>query len=169
MTDDYVRVREVLTRAVARVCPRHLANQREDIVQNALVRILEIQRGGEQNGIRTTSYLWRAAYTATVDEIRRLSRRREVVLANTNPDGPALEVPSSPVDEETKRHLGLEIRHCLGRLAVPRRRAVGLHLLGFRAEEATRVLGGDLKHVRNLTYRGLSDLRACLESRGIRP
>jgi len=166
MFDDATRLREVLVRAVARVCPPHLAAQRDDIVQNALMRVLEITRRGEQNAVRTSSYLWQAAYTATIDEIRRLSRRKEVAL-DAQPDRTAIEAPRH--DEEQRHQIGLEIRDCLGRLAPPRRRAVGLYLLGFQAEESARVLGSKVKHMQNLTYRGLADLRRCLESKGIRP
>jgi len=161
MTDDPTQLREVLVRAVARVCPPFLASQREDIVQNALMRVLPgIGRPGEQDPIRTSSYLWQAAYTATMDEIRRRSRRKEVALEESAADRPA-----GASDPE----LGLEIRDCLERLAPPRRRAVGLHLFGFHAEEAARALGQDVKHMQNLTYRGLADLRRCLEAKGIRP
>jgi len=63
--------------------------------------------------------------------------------------------------------LGLGIRDCLTRLAEQRRAAVLLHLEGFRAEEVSRVLGWDLKRIRNLTYRGLADLRRCLADKGL--
>jgi RNA polymerase sigma-70 factor, ECF subfamily len=161
LTDDAERLREVLVRAVARVCPPSLAAQREDIVQNALLRVLpEMRRSSEQEPVRTSSYLWKAAYTSMVDEIRRRTRRREVAL-----EPEAVERPASKPDP----HLGLEIRDCLGRLVPPRRRAVGLYLFGFEAEESARVLGWRVKQLQNLTYRGLADLRRCLESKGIRP
>ena len=65
--------------------------------------------------------------------------------------------------------LGVGIRDCLGGLAEPRRLAVLLHLEGFRAEEASRVLHWDVKRVQNLIYRGLADLRRCLEGKGLVP
>ena len=159
--NDAEQLRDVLVRAVARVCPAWLQSQREDIVQNALMRVLPgLGRVGEQEPVRTSSYLWQAAYTATMDEIRRRSRRKEVALEDSVADRPA---------QGTDPELGLEIRDCLTRLAPPRRRAVGLHLLGFHAEETARVLGFGTKQVQNLTYRGLADLRRCLEAKGIRP
>ena len=166
MDSDPKRLREVLVRAVARVCPRHLRAQQDDIVQNALMRVLEIQSRGEQNAVRTSSYLWQAAYTATIDEIRRRSRRKEVALDDTSADGP---VQTAQVDEEERHRIGLEIARCLERLAPPRRHAVGLYLFGFQAEESARVLGWNVKRAQNLCYRGLADLRRCLESKGVRP
>ena len=153
-------------RAVARVCPPALRSQQDDIVHNAMVRVLEIVRRGEQNAPRTSSYLWQVAYTATIDEIRRLSRRKEVALDALATDGPA--EPARDGGEE-QQQIGLEIRDCLARLARPRRHAVGLYLFGFDAEESARVLGANVKRAQNLTYRGLADLRRCLEAKGIRP
>jgi RNA polymerase sigma-70 factor, ECF subfamily len=150
-----------LRAAVARACPGDLAAQREDLVQVALVRVLERERADEQNTVRTASYLWRVAFSVTADELRR--RRSEAGRAqgtDMRPDG--VQEASTPGPE-----LGLGIRECLSRLPEPRRMAVLLHLQGFRAEEATRVLHWNLKRVQNLTYRGLADLRQCLSSKGL--
>jgi RNA polymerase sigma-70 factor (ECF subfamily) len=150
-----------LRAAMARACPAELASQREDLVQAALVRVIERERGSEQNVIRTASYLWRMAFTATADELRR--RRSEAVRRQVT-DMDTAEPPeaSTPGPE-----LGLGIRDCLSRLAEPRRLAVVLHLQGFRAEEAMRILKWDVKRVQNLTYRGLADLRQCLSEKGL--
>ena len=166
---DYDRIRGVLERAVARVCPRQMAGQREDIVQAAMLRVLEAGRRREQNGIRTTSYLWQVAYTTTIDEIRRSSRRKEVALEEGREEHPAFAVQPGLAVEAERRHLGLEIQDCLARLIEPRRLAAILHLHGFRADESALALGWNVKRVQNLTYRALADLRRCLESKGIRP
>jgi RNA polymerase sigma-70 factor (ECF subfamily) len=65
---------------VRRVCPPWLSAQADDIVQVAVLRVVEIARRGEGTGGFRSSYLWRVAYSVTVDEIRRLRRRREVGL-----------------------------------------------------------------------------------------
>jgi RNA polymerase sigma-70 factor (ECF subfamily) len=44
-----------------------------------------------------------------------------------------------------------------------RRTAVTLHLQGFRTGEVAAALGWTEKQAENLVYRGLADLRACLE------
>ena len=168
MTDkELARLRAVLSAAVARVCPRRLAHLREDIVQAAILRVIESQRRSEQPGIRTASYLWKVAYTAMVDELRRVDRRREVPME----DGLLENPPDAAVSahDASDRHLGIEIRDCIARLIEPRRVSVVLHLLGFQAEEAALSLGWGLKRLRNLTYRGLADLRRCLEAKGLKP
>jgi len=149
-----------LRAAVAHSCPAELASQREDLVQAALLRVLEHERAGEHNVVRTASYLWRVAFSAAADELRR--QRSEVGRRSMSADLREPKEASVPGPE-----LGLGIRDCLTRLAEQRRAAVLLHLEGFRAEEVSRVLGWDLKRIRNLTYRGLADLRRCLADKGL--
>jgi RNA polymerase sigma-70 factor (ECF subfamily) len=166
---ELARIRTVLAAAVAKVCPRRLSHLREDLVQAAMIRVIESQRRTEQPGIRTASYLWKVAYTAMVDEMRRVDRRKEVSMEDRGSDGPSGEVLAGSTGGESLQHLGIEIRDCISRLIEPRRASVVLHLYGFQAEEAARSLGWNLKRVRNLTYRGLADLRRCLESKGLKP
>jgi RNA polymerase sigma-70 factor, ECF subfamily len=150
-----------LRAAVARACPAERSSSREDLVQSALVRVIEREQADEKNTVRTASYLWRVAFTAAADELRRRrSEDRKSERADMQPG--QLSEATSPGPE-----LALAIRDCLARLAEPRRLAVLLHLQGFRAEEAERVLRWNLKRVQNLTYRGLADLRECLDGKGL--
>ncbi len=166
---DLEAIRGTLARAVARVCPAALAAQREDIVQAALIKVADLLRRGEHNEIRTSSYLWQAAYSATVDEIRRVNRRREVALEALEAVDTFRTATPDPERRAEASELGDAIRACLARLIRPRRLAVALHLFGFVGEEAGRILGWNLKRVRNLVYRGLADLRACLTVKGVTP
>jgi RNA polymerase sigma factor (sigma-70 family) len=166
---DLDRIRAALLRAVARACPAALASHRDDIVQAALLRVTAVLRSGEHEGIRHASYLWRAAYTATVDELRRATRRREVSLEEAEAVADLATRAPDPEAETAGREVAAAIRACLVRLIRPRRLAVTLHLYGFAAAEASRVLRWDVKRVHNLTYRGLDDLRRCLEAKGVRP
>ena len=56
-----------------------------------------------------------------------------------------------------------------GRLVLPRRLAVTLHLQGHTVPEAGSLLGWNAKRAENLVYRGLADLRDCLAGKGVRP
>ena len=152
---------ETLRLAVARAFPRAPEAQREDLVQTALLRVLERERGDEQNPVRTASYLWRVAFNVTASELRK--RRSEASLMHE------VAVVDVGTQEESASEpgLGLAIRDCLSSLAEPRRMAVQLHLEGFRAEEASRVLHWNVKRVQNLMYRGLANLRQCLERKGL--
>ncbi len=75
---DLAELRRHLLEAVGRICPCWLADAREDIVQTALTRVTWI--ANERNEPLGRPYLWRAAFMATVDEIRRRQRRRESSL-----------------------------------------------------------------------------------------
>jgi RNA polymerase sigma-70 factor (ECF subfamily) len=157
-------LRRILTRAVARVCPPDLASQKDDLVQSAVLRVLEIESRREADVSFAASYLWRVAFTVVVDEMRR--RRRSALLAATPDDEQAREegqaVPPRP-------DLARAIEDCLQRLAEARRLAVLLWLQGFQAPDAMRILRWPVKRVRNATFRGIQDLRSCLQGKGVRP
>ena len=166
---DLERMRAVIERAVARACPRRFADRRQDIVQAALLKVLEIHRRGEADAASKPSYLWQVAHSATVDEIRRVARRREVPLDPPDSPGSAAATLASPSDDIARRDLGREIQDCLERLDEPRRLAASLHLHGFSAAEAAVALRWSLSRARNLVFRGIGDLRRCLEGKGIHP
>jgi len=63
--------------AVRKSCPPYLANQAEDIAQNVLLQLLKKIKKNEGNPTFSSMYLLKAAHGATVDEIRRRSRRKE--------------------------------------------------------------------------------------------
>ena len=170
--NDYVRLREELEKAVRRICPPWLADKREDLVQLALMRLLEIERrsvtAGEKNRELAPSYLWRVATTAMIDEIRRRRRRREVEIDDTIEGGLASGAPGAAQVLEG-REAGRALRDCLQAMAESRRLAVTLHLQGYPVAEAAGLLDWAVKKVYNLVHRGLHDLRDCLGAKGIQP
>jgi RNA polymerase sigma-70 factor, ECF subfamily len=168
---DYEKVRRDLARAVARLCPHWLVDQRDDLVQAAVMRVMQVSSRrtteGEGNTPLGASYLYKAAYSALVDEIRRVRRRRETGLEDQTVE-PTAE-PADPERQAASRQIGAGIADCLTRLADDRRLAVTLYLQGHSVPESARVLGWAAKRTENLVYRGLTDLRGCLESKGMRP
>jgi RNA polymerase sigma factor (sigma-70 family) len=142
--------RRVLERVVRGRCFGLLASAREDLVQSAMVRILERSRT-EDFGTRGASYFWKVAQSVVVDELRRLGRERRL----------AEDVPKErqswrdPVD-------GIQLRRCVERLEERRRLAVTLHLSGLRIPEVARAGNWTEKTAENLIYRGLQDLRTFL-------
>lgn len=166
---DLDRLRAQLMRAVQRVCPAWLSAQREDIVQAALLRVLNSLKERESNPRLPASYIWKAAYSVTVDEIRRARRRPEVPLEELPPAESVAGATAGPYDVQVLRELGAAIRECLTRLGEARRVAVGFHLMGHKVGEMVTLLGWDEKRLRNLLSRGLADLRCCLSERGLQP
>lgn len=167
--DRYSELRSGLERAVARICPPWLADEREDLVQVALTRVLEIERRSEGERRFASSYLWRVAYSTLVDEIRRVRRRQEVPLEDEAGAGAMAAERPGPRDRATGGEIARGLRECLARMVRPRRLAVTLHLQGHTVPEAARLLGWGAKRTDNLVYRGLADLRRCLVSMGLTP
>ncbi len=153
-------VREDLVRAVRRVCPRWLAQDAEDLVQEALIRVWQALRGSAETP--NASYLYRAAYTTVVDEIRRRRRR----LEGDERGEQALDTLAAAGDLRRDVAIGEGITRCLERQNEDRRRALTLFLLGNSIEATARLLGGPAKRAENLIYRGLRHLRDCLAELG---
>jgi RNA polymerase sigma-70 factor (ECF subfamily) len=163
---DFESIRRRLTISVRRVCPRWLADRADDIVQEAMLRVLGQSKKNEQSWEPPASFLWKVAYSATVDEIRRLRRRREsgAEMAELEREGPIER--DGPYRASASAELADALGACLAGLREARRLVVGLHLLGHDHAESVARCGWPSKRVRNLLYRGLADLRACLTAKG---
>jgi RNA polymerase sigma-70 factor (ECF subfamily) len=170
-SDPAAELRSILLRAVRRACPRWLADRAEDLAQAAVIRVLEARREGE--GPFPASYLYKVAYTTLIDEIRRLRRRPEVPWEDdadeAGPSGPPRAETPDPLSALAAAEVGQAIEGCLAQLAEPRRLAVTLHLQGHSVPEAAALLGWEEKRTENLVYRGMAELRRCLDSRGVAP
>jgi RNA polymerase sigma-70 factor (ECF subfamily) len=169
---DVTALRHDLTRAVARVCPTWLAAQRDDLVQTAVMRVIQrFQRHEPTNeGVApyTSSYLYKVAHSVLVDEIRRVRRRQETDLDGQGVDQLPV-TTADPVRMAESAEIGQGIRCCLAQMKLERRLAVTLYLQGHTVPEAARILDWPHKRTENLVYRGLADLRACLTCKGIEP
>jgi RNA polymerase sigma-70 factor, ECF subfamily len=166
----HAKLRRRLEQALGSLCPRWLADRKEDLVQAAVMRIMDLERRSEGKMILSASYLRRVAHSTLVDEIRRLQRRREVPLEID--EGPRFDLPTRAPTPERRAEAGqiaAGIRECLCRLVESRRRAVTLYLMGHSVPEAAELLSWSVKRTENLVYRGLADLRQCLSSKGLDP
>ncbi len=161
---DFEDIRVVLVRCVRKTAPRHLWGDVDDIVQKAMVRLMTKAKKEETEEF-ATSYLWKVAHNAVIDELRSRSRRREV--PNENVDEP------SAADDPERRVLDAEVGDaivdCLRRLNEDRRLAVSLYLQGHSLAETAGMLAWPSKRTENFVYRGLGALRECLRSKGIAP
>jgi RNA polymerase sigma-70 factor (ECF subfamily) len=159
--------REFLRKQVSRYCPPWLRDRVDDIVQVAWLRLDEAGRKRERNRDPGPSLMSRVAYCATVDEIRRHRRRREV------PVGEEHEMPAArqvdPARAAGAREIGRAIQGCLTGLLPGRRLAVALYLQGHTSPETGAILGWTLKRAENMIFRGLADLRRCLAGKGVTP
>jgi RNA polymerase sigma-70 factor (ECF subfamily) len=164
---------EILRRRVIAAVRRNgrpwLAGQAEDIVQTVLTQLVTSLRKSEQTKTFSSIYLEKAVYGATVDEIRRLRRRREVAVGNEDALVQSPDPVAGPERQAGSREIARGIQDCLVRLARSRRLAVTLHLHGWTLQETARRLGWSSKRAANLVYRGMADLRLCLSKKGLRP
>jgi len=158
-----------LRRTVLRLCPSSLGVVADEIEQDARIRLWRALRR-ERNIEQPASYLYRVAAAAAIDAVRRVRARREDQFAIA-PDGDMAE--ACPAAERTPEQLvgdselAQRIRAALSALPVNRRRAVALHLRGYTSVEIGRLLGWTEPKARNLTYRGLQDLRVRLNADGL--
>ncbi|MEM1182727.1 MAG: RNA polymerase sigma factor [Acidobacteriota bacterium] len=168
---EYGEILARLERVMGRVCPPWLADQREDLVQLAALKVMEIHRSRGPETELSLSYFWRVAHSVVIDEVRRARRRREAPLESEpgRPQAPSQRPDADPERRARSGQLATEIWDCLGRLVEPRRLAVTLHLQGLAAAESAARLGFKTKKVYNLVHRGLDDLRHCLRQKELAP
>ena len=163
-----------LRNTIARICPKELGLQFNDIQQEArlqLWRVIESEREISHPG----SYIYRIAVSVTLKAIERARARREeqlhLVEYDDEPGIPsellATDPRESPDALAERKQLIETIERALARLAENRRLAVGLYLKGMSTQEVADLLGWSEPKARNLTYRGLKDLRKQLRVEGI--
>ena len=159
-------LRRALAVAVARVCPSWMAQEREDLVQTALLKIAS-RIGGKATSEVNASYLWKTAYSVTLDEIRRARWRFERSMKDSALGDGRLDTGPDPERAASSREICLHVRACLQRLAASRRRAVLMRLAGYSHDSAAQRLGMTEKQIANYVHRGMQDLRRCLQAKGV--
>lgn len=165
-------LRRRIQSVVRRVCPGWLLGDVEDVTQNALLKVVEVlRRKGDRNPALAPSYLWRVAYTCTVDAIRsrRQARQREVSMETTTEPRAQPAPDPDPERRSSGSEIGRGIEDCLARLVRPRRLAAMLYLQGHTAPEIGRLMHWTPAKSNNLVHRGIADLRRCLEGKRLGP
>jgi RNA polymerase sigma-70 factor (ECF subfamily) len=157
-----------LRRTLARLHPRGLPIDVDDVEQEVLVKLWKVLQS-EREIEDLPSYIYRIASTTTIDAMRKARSRRESVsteeLGELTHQGAG--VGRSPEELAASALLLRRIQGVLGELPENRRRAVALHLQGFTTKEVADLLGWREPKARNLVYRGMKSLRAALKERGI--
>lgn len=164
--EESQKLRDALVKAVARVCPSWLRDQREDMVQVGMMRVYDVVRRSETPKELSPFYLKKVAHSAMVDEIRRTTRRQETPLEE-------LEIEQRTAEPDPERHVaGREtmtaVRGCLQDLLPGRRAAVTLFIQGHQVGQIAELLSWGTKQAKNFLYRGLDDLRKCLAMKGVK-
>lgn len=165
---DLEHLRPILARLVRTICPTWLSGQRDDLVQNACLRILRKTTGAKEFQLSGTSYLWKVAHSVVIDEIRHRRRRPEAELDGLGTAEP-ISPGTAPEDSVSAADVRNAIHQGVKQLAESRRSAVLLYLYGFSLKESATILGWNPKQVDNQRYRGLMELREYLRERGHEP
>jgi len=165
-----------LRQTIARICPKDMGIQFDDIEQEARLRLwraIEAEREINFHG----SYIYRIAVSVTINAIRRAKARREEQLRLAGDDDEDAEdvkpiiltagAENSPETQAEREELLRKVEEAMAQLPESRRLAVGLHLKGMTTDEIADLMGWTEPKARNLVYRGLKDLRGKLRSAGI--
>lgn len=167
----------LLRNTIARLCPRHLGIQFDDIEQEARLRLWRALRTATEIA-NPAGFVYRVAASATIDAVRRATARREEQLrlrseGEEEEEGPlGLRHPlsgpdASPEGWAARRLLIRRAEVVLAALSPDRRRAVALFLRGFSPPEIGSLLGWSEPKARSAVYRGLAELRARLREQGV--
>jgi RNA polymerase sigma-70 factor (ECF subfamily) len=166
-----------LRQTIARICPKDLGIQFDDIEQEARLRLwraIEAEREINFHG----SYIYKIAVSVTINAIHRAKARREEQLRlaedeedegaeESRPTTVAASGDNSPEAQAEREELLRKVDEAMARLPENRRLAVGLHLKGMTTDEIADIMGWSEPKARNLVYRGLKDLRDELRDAGI--
>lgn len=136
----------------------------EDVEQEVFLSIWK-QLEREQSIVNPSSYIYRSAVRET---IRLLSRERpdETTMDEHAATTIADRAPT-PAERLFAGERGQILSEAIKSLPIDRRRAVQAYLAGFSVPEVMKMYGWSYERARNLSARGMADLRAELKNRGI--
>ena len=177
MKKFFKKVGAFLRQTIARICPKDLGIQFDDIEREARLRLWRAIKAERKINFHG-SYIYKIVVSVTINAIHRAKARREeqLRLAEDDEDEDAAEGPTitltsvaenSPEAQAEREELLRKVDGAMSRLPENRRLAVGLHLKGMTTEEIADLMGWSEPKARNLIYRGLKDLREELRDAGI--
>lgn len=158
------RFAKIVRVAAARVGGSRGQEIAEDVEQQVFLNLWK-QLEREQSIENPASYIYRCAIRETVRLLKVRDRDRlELNMLDTRP---------MPVSEKTPdtalaaRERARQIADALRSLQPDRRRAAQAYLQGLSTADMMRLYGWSYERARNLSTRGMADLRAALRKRGI--
>jgi RNA polymerase sigma factor (sigma-70 family) len=153
---------ERLQRLAPRVLAQWCRQDREDLVQEAALRLIRLATARDP-GALGTGYLVRTLRSVAIDEVRRRARR--LLASDVEPLADA--GTTDPEQLVMARRLRRRVDLALVRVSESRRCPVQLYLAGFSIVECADHMGIRAKQAENLVYRGLTQLRRELQPRGL--
>jgi RNA polymerase sigma factor (sigma-70 family) len=162
--EDLVRRFSRLVRSVAaRVGGSRGSQIADDVEQEVFVSIWkQIER--EQVIENPSSYIYRCAVRET---LRLLGRERGAESADEEAAIAIRDRAPGPDDQLLAGERTQALADAINALPIDRRRAAQAYLAGFSIPEVMKMYGWSYDRARNLSARGMNDLRAALRKRGI--
>src|SRR5688572_21374465 len=156
-------------RLVGSVAYRHgLADHEFDELKQAVrLRLWHARGTSEQIGGTPASYVYRTAITAALDLIRARRGREESIDEAQRGAEPATSSRDSADTKVEADELAAQIAAAVELVTPTRRPVLKMYLAGYDRTEIAELMGWSEAKTRNLLYRGLADLRALLEAKGI--
>lgn len=166
------QIREIFDRYAAlirSVIQTHLhtgdALDPQDIEQGIRIKLWKSIRKGKTID-KLPSYLKKMAYTATVDELRRLRKQAPYrdtynwgrMLLLLEGGAPESEVVSHEENYDQREDAQI-LDSIMEKLSPDRKRVLRLYACGFSVDDICEFFGWDRTRVRHLLYRGIDDLR----------
>lgn len=161
---------KLLRDVISNLCPKDMGLDFDDIEQEARLKLWRAIKS-EREIRNLPSYVYRIAFTTTIDAMRKVQDRREeqMQLIETEEE-PVLQIASEealPDQLAEQQQLIEKVEQALALLPPDRRRVVGLYLGGMTSREIGEILGWSEPKARNLLYRGLKTLRKYLRLAGV--
>ena len=165
----FARFAELFRRVGARY--RLSGDDVDALLQEVRIRLWRSQPRSELIAVIGASYMYRTAMTAALTVIRR--RRMKTSGADTPlseyTESSANATVETPEQRFAAEEVASEVERAVSSLPSSRAAVVRLYLSGYSREEIAELFGWTEGKTRNLLYRGLADLRAALNERGIGP
>jgi len=143
----------------------------EDVEQEVKVKIWKFLKKGKKVD-NFPSYIKRVAYTATIDELRKMKKQNptsEVTGLKNIYSMSRINELRNPEDSPEFLLEGQEMRESLKELidslGENRKQVLRLYLVGMSIEEICEFFDWDKTKVRHLLYRGIDDLKEKIKSR----
>lgn len=153
-----------LVRAVAARVGGSAGRQLADDVEQEVFVSLWKQLQREQSIDNPSSYIYRSAVRETV---RLLSRGGRAGTVEEDAAAGISDPAATPDERVVSRERREALADAIQSLSIDRRRAVQAYLAGFSVAETMNMYGWSYQRARNLSARGMTDLRAALRKRGI--
>lgn len=144
---------------IQKVYPQQLGLDRDDLYQEVGLVLWKVLNGEKKIKCQS-SYIMRVVNSVVIDHIR--SARRQTKLLDVE------KANLDPLDQVEDAENNVLLMEAISQLSASRQRAVRLFLLELDIAEIASMCGWTEAKTRNLVYRGISDTKDILRTKGRR-